>query len=124
MQDRSTFRSRMEHRLAKPENIFTIEHCKKRNVKIFMLSFLVVLLIIGRLFYLQIIRGNVLAKEAMEQIMGEYTEISPRGSIVDRNGEELAVSIISNPCTLIRKAWMILPNTGLVVNCPIVTLEM
>ena len=95
MQDRSTFRSRMEHRLAKPENIFTIEHCKKRNVKIFMLSFLVVLLIIGRLFYLQIIRGNVLAKEAMEQIMGEYTEISPRGSIVDRNGEELAVSIIS-----------------------------
>ena len=95
MQKKSTFRSRMENRLAKPENLFTMEHCKKRNVKIVMLSSLVVLLIIGRLFYLQIIRGNVLAKEAMEQIMGEYTEISPRGSIVDRNGEELAVSIVS-----------------------------
>ena len=69
MQKKSTFRSRMENRLAKPENLFTMEHCKKRNVKIVMLSSLVVLLIIGRLFYLQIIRGNVLAKEAMEQIM-------------------------------------------------------
>ena len=31
----------------------------------------------------------------MDQITGEHTEVTPRGSIVDRNGEELAVSVIS-----------------------------
>jgi len=91
MERRTSFRER----LRKPDNIFTMEHGKKRNIKIAMLSSLVVFAIIGRLFYLQIVRGNVLAKEAMAQIMGEYTEISPRGSIVDRDGEELAVSVIS-----------------------------
>lgn len=53
-----------------------------------------VLAIILRLFWLQVIQGSTLAQEANDQITGEHTEIAPRGSIVDRNGEELAVSVV------------------------------
>lgn len=52
-------------------------------------------LVVGRLFWIQIIRGSGYAREALNQISGEQVEIVPRGSIVDRNGEELAVSMIS-----------------------------
>lgn len=79
----------------KKEQPFEFSDSKKRGIKVFLLVILVLGLVIFRLFYLQIIQGSTLAKKAMGQIMGEYTEISPRGSILDRNGEELAVSIIS-----------------------------
>lgn len=38
---------------------------------------------------------DFLAHWALNQISGENLEIVPRGSIVDRNGEELAVSVVS-----------------------------
>lgn len=52
-------------------------------------------IVVVMLFWKQIVRGGYYSEAANAQIMGEHTEISPRGSIVDRNGEELAVSIVS-----------------------------
>ena len=46
------------------------------------------------LFWKQIVRGGYYSEAANAQIMGEHTEISP-GSIVDRTGRNLAVSIVS-----------------------------
>lgn len=54
-----------------------------------------ILLVVGRLFYLQVVQGRAMEREALDQISGEHIEISPRGSILDRNGEELAVSVVS-----------------------------
>ncbi len=74
---------------------FSLSDSKKRTGLMGYVIILIVMVIMGRLFWLQIVKGGTLAREAMAQIMGENVEISPRGSIVDRNGEELAVSIIS-----------------------------
>lgn len=71
---------------------------KDSNVRIGVMAVVLLLLVVGivvRLFWLQIIKGTDLAKEAQAQIAGMNTEISPRGSILDRNGEDLAVSIVS-----------------------------
>jgi stage V sporulation protein D (sporulation-specific penicillin-binding protein) len=68
---------------------------KKRARHIVYVVGLVLVVIIGRLFYLQVIDRTNLQQRAVEQISGENMEVSPRGSIVDRNGEELAVSMIS-----------------------------
>jgi cell division protein FtsI (penicillin-binding protein 3)/stage V sporulation protein D (sporulation-specific penicillin-binding protein) len=74
---------------------FTLNDSKKRTGVMGYVILIVVLVIMGRLFWLQIVKGGTLGREAIAQIMGENVEISPRGSIVDRDGEELAVSIIS-----------------------------
>ena len=75
--------------------VFTLYDSKKRTGVMGYVILLTVLVIVVRLFWLQIVKGSTLGREAMAQIMGENVEISPRGSIVDRDGEELAVSIIS-----------------------------
>ncbi len=51
--------------------------------------------VVIRLFYLQIIRGPELEKKREELLTYEETLHSPRGRIVDRDGEELAVSIMT-----------------------------
>ena len=66
---------------------------RARHIAYFVGAFIV--LIIGNLFYLQIVKRTDLQQKAIAQISGEHMEVSPRGSIVDRNGEELAVSVIS-----------------------------
>ena len=73
---------------------------RKRAGLIAFFITLFVLVIVGKLFYLQIVQGNELQIRAINQISGEHTEITPRGSIVDRNGEELAVSILSKTLTV------------------------
>jgi len=75
--------------------VFTLYDSKKRTGVMGYVILLTFLVIVARLFWLQIVKGSTLGREAMAQIMGENVEISPRGSIVDRDGEELAVSIIS-----------------------------
>ena len=77
------------------QNKFDLKESKKRTGIIGVLILFFIVGIVARLFWLQIIRGTALAKEAKEQIAGENIELSPRGSILDRNGEDLAVSIIS-----------------------------
>lgn len=68
---------------------------KGRAIVIGKLVAIVAGVVVVMLFWKQIVRGGYYSEAANAQIMGEHTEISPRGSIVDRNGEELAVSIIS-----------------------------
>ena len=52
----------------------------------------VILLLCGRIFYWQIVKGNELKTMALDQQTKEK-EITPkRGTIYDRNGKELAVS--------------------------------
>jgi stage V sporulation protein D (sporulation-specific penicillin-binding protein) len=68
---------------------------RKRASAIGTLIAFCVVVVVGRLFQLQIIEGSSLERRALSQISGENIEIAPRGSIVDRNGETLAVSIIS-----------------------------
>ena len=71
---------------------------EKSNRRVITLGYVLgfgILLVVGKLFYLQIIQGRSMEQKALNQISGEYVEISPRGSILDRNGEELAVSVVS-----------------------------
>ena len=74
---------------------FSLHSGKKRTGVIVFLILLAFALVILRLFWLQIITGNELARRSVRQTTGEEKVYSPRGSILDRNGEELAVSIMS-----------------------------
>ena len=74
---------------------FSLHSGKKRTGVIGFLILLAFALVILRLFWLQIITGNELARRSVRQTTGEEKVYSPRGSILDRNGEELAVSIMS-----------------------------
>ncbi|MDD4321130.1 MAG: penicillin-binding transpeptidase domain-containing protein [Acidaminococcaceae bacterium] len=74
---------------------FDLKKSKKRTGAVGVLILAFVVGVVLRLFWLQIVKGQELARDAKEQIAGENTELSPRGSILDRNGEDLAVSIIS-----------------------------
>ncbi|MHC1717328.1 MAG: penicillin-binding transpeptidase domain-containing protein [Acidaminococcaceae bacterium] len=74
---------------------FGINAGKKRSGWIGCLILFTFVSVVVRLFWLQIISGEELAKRAMQQTAGDEKVFSPRGSILDRNGEELAVSIMS-----------------------------
>lgn len=66
----------------------------KRRIKIIMIIyFSLILVLIGRLFYWQVVRGSDMREEAYAQ-QTKNRKISPkRGIIYDRNGEVLAESI-------------------------------
>lgn len=55
--------------------------------------FLSFVLLVGRLSYLQLIKGEELKKKAFSQWTRERLVAPKRGSIVDRNGKILAMSI-------------------------------
>ncbi|NCD09798.1 MAG: peptidoglycan glycosyltransferase [Negativicutes bacterium] len=74
---------------------FSLHSGKKRTGVIGFLILLAFALVVLRLFWLQIITGNELARRSVRQTTGEEKVYSPRGSILDRHGEELAVSIMS-----------------------------
>ena len=74
---------------------FKFYSSKKRFFGLFVLIFTVFAIVIGRLVWLQIIRGDAMARQSMAQAMGTDVMYSPRGAIVDCNGEELAVSIMA-----------------------------
>lgn len=64
----------------------------KNFIAIILVGFFAVFL---RLGYFQLYKGDDLAKEAQDQLSLNQTKNNPRGKIVDRNGEELAVSIMA-----------------------------
>ncbi len=65
---------------------------RNRILAFALIILLIVAVLIGRIFYWQIIRGNELKSMALDQQTKEK-EITPnRGTIFDRNGSELAVS--------------------------------
>ena len=75
---------------------------KKRLLVALMVFSFLVLCLIARVGWLQLVRGEELQKKAFEQ-QNSDREIPPRrGSILDRNGKELAMSatvdrIVVNP---------------------------
>ncbi|BCS81739.1 stage V sporulation protein D [Anaerocellum diazotrophicum] len=66
---------------------------KKRILFIMSVFFLSFVMLVGRLFYLQLIKGEELKKRAFSQWTRERLVAPKRGSIVDRNGKILAMSI-------------------------------
>ena len=65
---------------------------KKRLLSVYLLVTFLFLLIIGRLFYLQIIKGGWLQEKAIDQWSRELPLNAVRGDILDRNGVTLATN--------------------------------
>ena len=72
----------------------------RKNKLIFGLFFCLILLlftfVVGRLVWLQIIDTERLANIAQERMIFEDVKKNPRGKILDRDGEELAVSVMTD----------------------------
>lgn len=66
---------------------------KKRTILLLFFSLCFSLIIILRLFYLQIIRHEYYEKEALEQAQGFVKMDLPRTELTDRNGSLLAASV-------------------------------
>ncbi len=102
-----------------------IKFSMRNRILAFSFAFLALILVLcGRIFYLQIIRGNEFKAMALDQQTREK-EITPkRGTIFDRNGKELAVSatvdtVVADP-SIIKKTG----NSEDVVNTLSEILEM
>lgn len=74
---------------------FSLQNGKKRFAIIGLLIFFGFGTVFLRLIWLQVIQNEELARRAANQVTGKVTKYSPRGAILDCNGEELAVSIMS-----------------------------
>ena len=72
----------------------TVSVTKRLTALFFGAVFLIGLLFV-KLFYLQIISGNILQKKGMSQWLRDLKNTALRGSITDRNGVELASSYTS-----------------------------
>lgn len=68
-----------------------------KKLLVFLTCLFIVLFVvaIGRLFWLQIIKGSSLENELKLRSSDVRKLTSPRGSITDRNGQELAVSLLT-----------------------------
>ncbi len=69
---------------------------RKRITRLFLIVGMVLILLIGRLAWLQFVRGEELTDKAKANRMDEIPVPAPRGTIYDRNGVELVVSISSD----------------------------
>ena len=74
---------------------FTLNDGRIRFGWVCFLLLAVFLGVIIRLGWLQIVRAGELRKQSENQLTADLTQKHPRGSIVDRDGEELAVSIMT-----------------------------
>lgn len=67
---------------------------RKRTVALSILLSVIGIILVGKLLWTQIIRGHHYEDMALGQTEGIQTLYSPRGTIYDRNGKELAFSIM------------------------------
>ena len=68
----------------------------KKRISYFTLLFVLAFgWIFIKLFTLQVVQGDKLEEKMLGQTIGTVVHYSPRGSILDRNGEKLAVSIMT-----------------------------
>ena len=67
---------------------------RMRSVNISKAISVLVALLVLRLFWVQVIEGSRYEEMAMNQTEGSQTLYSPRGTIYDRNGKEMAFSIM------------------------------
>jgi cell division protein FtsI/penicillin-binding protein 2 len=78
---------------------------QKRIALLLSAILLSTVVLVGRIAWIQFIQGNKLKNEVQEQLMDYKMLQSPRGTIFDRNGQELAVSslvksLFANPAEL------------------------
>jgi len=75
---------------------------KTKSRLLFIIVFFAILglMLIGRIFYLQFIENDKLLKEAYAQQNRDSVLTPSRGTIYDRNGNELAISIYVNTVTI------------------------
>ncbi|MBO8128606.1 MAG: stage V sporulation protein D [Peptococcaceae bacterium] len=66
---------------------------RKRIIVLFMLAVVTFFLLLGRLIWVQFFMGEQLRKQAIENRMREVPVEAKRGSICDRNGNELVTSV-------------------------------
>lgn len=69
---------------------------KKRLIVAFFFIFVIVLILVMRLGYIQIVEGEELKKGALEQWTKGIDINAKRGTIYDRNGKKLAISVSSH----------------------------
>ena len=75
---------------------FTLNDSRSRLLILGGLILALFILVAGKLLWIQIVSGTELGKRATVQVTDKIKRHTPRGRIVDRNGEELAVSIMVN----------------------------
>ncbi len=66
---------------------------RKRIASLFFVFVGVIILLAGRFFWLQVVRGEELAERALDNRMRDITVKAKRGILYDRNGRELAISV-------------------------------
>lgn len=86
-----------------PADLYTLNMAKMRLGWLFLILGFVFFGVVVWLFYLQIWRGDDMKRMADAQSTFKQEIFFPRGKILDRNGQELAVSIMSD--TLIVNPW-------------------
>jgi len=68
---------------------------QKRITVLVVAMMALILMIIGRYAWLQLVQGSELAERMRYQVGQDYLVQSPRGAILDRNGRELAASTMT-----------------------------
>ena len=66
---------------------------RKRTVRVFLLLATVLFLLLGRVGYIQFVRGDELQEKALDNRLREVPVEAKRGAILDRNNNELAISV-------------------------------
>ena len=96
-----------EERQEKPASLFGKADMKisARSVALFVICTVMSALLIGRLFYLQVIRNTSYEEKVIEQMVYETAITAARGDITDRNGRVLATSykterVYISPCDI------------------------
>lgn len=69
---------------------------RKRITQLFLIMGAFLLFLIGRLAWIQFVNGDKLSTEALENRMDDIKVPAKRGTIYDRNGKELVISISSD----------------------------
>ncbi|PKM80640.1 MAG: stage V sporulation protein D [Firmicutes bacterium HGW-Firmicutes-14] len=69
---------------------------RKRITRLFLVVGTILILLIGRLAWIQFVRGEELREKALANRMDDIPVPATRGTIYDRNGRELVVSISSD----------------------------
>ncbi|MDO4178066.1 MAG: penicillin-binding transpeptidase domain-containing protein [Phascolarctobacterium sp.] len=74
---------------------FTIKDGKKRGAFMLMIIFVMFGAVVLRLIWVQFFRGEEMKARLEQQLVAKEERFTPRGKIMDRNGDELAVSLIA-----------------------------
>lgn len=74
---------------------FTLNDGRRRLSVLGLVMLVVFFGVILRLGWLQLVRADELGRMSTSQLSRSHTKLTPRGRIVDRDGEELAVSIMT-----------------------------